>query len=87
MTNEGDTQFWEEVASSKEQFGADTFCPNPEYHRQKWQRQKDKTLTQIASANSLEEKERLQQKLIELEQGWKRSAENLADLRESHGLK
>lgn len=87
MTNEGDTQFWEEVASSEEQFGADTSCPDPEYHRQKWQRQKDKTLTQIASANSLEEKERLQQKLIELEQGWKRSAENLADLRESHGLK
>lgn len=85
-TPEQKARFREEVAKVEEQFGADTFCPDPEHHRQKWQRRKDKILVQIATSNSSEEKEHLQQKLIELEQAWKRSAENLAYLRDLHGL-
>lgn len=86
MTAEENARFWEEVASSEEQFGADTFCPDLERHRQKWQRRQDKILTQIAAAESPEEKEGWQQRLVELELAWKRSDEHLAALREMHGI-
>lgn len=85
MTDEEKARFREKLASS-EDLGIDTFCPDKERHRQKWQRRQDKILTQIAAAESPEEKEGWQQKLVELEQAWKRADEHLAALREMHGI-
>lgn len=79
-TTEEKARFWEEAAKAEEEFGADTFCPDIERHRQRWQRRKDKLLAQIADAKTFEQKERLQQKLLELERACKSSAEALADL-------
>ena len=77
--------FREKLAQA-EDLGIDTFCPDLERHRQKWQRRKDKILAQIASAESPEEKEGWQQKLAELKQAWKRYDEHLAALREMHRI-
>jgi hypothetical protein len=85
-TPEQKAQFWEELAIAEEQFGADTFCPDLERHQQKWQRRKDRLLVQIAEAQNSSEREHLQQKLIELEQVWKRSAKTLAYLIELNKL-
>lgn len=85
-TPQENARFWKEVAQAEEQFGADTFCPDLKRHRQKWQHRQDKILAQIAAAESPEEKEGWQQKLVELEQAWKRSDEHLAALREMHGI-
>jgi hypothetical protein len=85
MTAEEKARFREKLASS-EDLGIDTFCPDLERHRQKWQRRQDKILAQIASAESPEEKEGWQQRLVELEQAWKSSDEKLAALREMHGI-
>ena len=85
-TPEEKAQFWEELASSEEQFGADTFCPDLERHKQKWQRRKDILLVQIAEAKNSSEREHLQQKLIELEQARERATKALAYLIELNKL-
>ncbi|PSM48440.1 hypothetical protein C7Y66_14560 [Chroococcidiopsis sp. CCALA 051] len=86
MTAEEKARFREKLAQAEE-MGFDTFDPNLERHRQKWQTRKDKVIAQIAEANSPDYKELLQQKLFELELAWKRSDEHLAALREMHGIK
>jgi uncharacterized membrane protein YgaE (UPF0421/DUF939 family) len=86
MTAEEKARLREKLAQA-EDLGIDTFCPDLERYRQKWQRRKDKILAQIAAASSPKEKEGWQQKLVELEQAWKRSDEHLAALRELHGIK
>lgn len=85
MTAEEKARFREKLAQA-EDLGIDTFCPDLERHRQRWQHRKNKILTQIAAAESPEEKEGWQQKLVELEQAWKRADEHLAALRELHGI-
>lgn len=84
-TAEEKARFRKELAEAEAR-GIDTFCPDTERHRQKWQHRKDKLLAQIAEAKDYKERERLQLKLVELEQAWKRSDENLAYLRDLHGL-
>ena len=85
MTAEEKARFREKLAQAEE-MGFDTFDPNLERHRQKWQRRQDKILAQIAAAESPEEKEGWQQKLVELELAWKRADEHLIALRELHGI-
>ena len=73
-------QFRKELEEAEEQFGVDTFSPSLESHRQRWQRRKEQVLVQIASAQTSQEKERLQKKLVELEQSEKKTATILAEL-------
>jgi len=84
-TAEEKARFRKELADAEAR-GIDTFCPDPERHKQKWQHRKDKLLAQIAEAKDSEEREHWQQKLTELDQAWKRSNENLAYLKNLHGL-
>ena len=79
-TLEEKVQFWSEVVVAEAQFGVDTFSPSLERHQQRWQRRKSQVLTKIDLAETLEEKESWRQKLIELEQLEKKTAEILAEL-------
>lgn len=79
-TPEEKAQFRKGLEEAEKQFGIDTFSPSLERHRQRWQRRKEQVLAQIASAETSEEKERLQQKLVELEQSEKKTAAILAEL-------
>lgn len=79
-TLEEKAQFWKEVEEAEAQFGVDTFSPSLERHQQRWQRRKSQVLTKIALASTLEEKESWRQKLVELEQSEKKTAEILAEL-------
>lgn len=79
-TPEEKARFRKEIVEAEEQFGVDTFSPSLERHKQRWQRRKEQVLAQIASAQTKEEKERLQQKLVELEQSEKKTAAILGEL-------
>lgn len=79
-TPEEQAQFRKEISSAEEQFGVDTFSPSLERHKQRWQRRHEQVLAQIASAQTLEEKERLLAKLVELEQSEKKTAAILGEL-------
>ena len=79
-TPEEKARFRKELEEAEQQFGVDTFSPSLERHKQRWQRRKSQVLAQIASAETEEDKERWRQKLVELGQSEKKTAESLAEL-------
>lgn len=79
-TLEEKARFRKELEEAEEQFGVDTFSASLERHKQRWQRRKEQVLAQIASAEAEEDKERWRQKLVELGQSEKKTAESLAEL-------
>ena len=54
-------------------------CITPERHRKRWEQKVSKLNQEIAEAETSEEKERLEQKLIELNQAEKKKAKRLAE--------
>lgn len=54
--------------------------PTPDGHKKRWERKKELVRRKISVAETLEEKQRLEQKLIDLERTEKKLGEKLAEL-------
>ena len=73
MMPEEKAQFWKEVEEAEAQFGV-LACITPERHKKRWEQKASKLTQQIVAAETVEQKEYLQQKLIELNQREQRKA-------------
>lgn len=73
-------KYLQELEELEQKAGGVFACITPERHRKRWQQKVSKLEQEIAAAKTAEEKERLQQKLTELNQVEKKKAVLIAEV-------
>lgn len=74
------SKYLQELEELERECGGVFACITPERHKNRWEQKVLKLSQQIAAAATAEEKERLQQKLIELNQREQRKAVRIAEV-------
>ncbi|MBV8885041.1 MAG: hypothetical protein JO235_13740 [Chroococcidiopsidaceae cyanobacterium CP_BM_RX_35] len=73
-------RYLQELEELERSCGGVFACITPERHKKRWEQKASQLTQQIAAASTVEEKEDLQQQLIELNQREQRKVERLAQV-------
>ena len=79
-TPEKREKYWQELEELEHSCGGVFACITPERHKTRWEQKVSKLEQLLAAAETPQEKERLQQKLTQLNQAEQRKADMIAEV-------
>lgn len=79
-TPEQQAKYWQQLEELEQQASGVFACINPERHKKRWKQKIAKLEQLIVTAETIEEKERLQQQITQIDRAEQKKAEQIANV-------